>query len=223
MNSFLKFILRYFNKILQKLFPSTIWFNNSGGDGKILLTFDDGPNPDTTEKILAILDKYSIQAVFFCIGKNIDIYPELANKIIQQGHLIGNHTYSHTDLLFQSRKGIIREIDKFNDVLDRNSKNLLIDKSKVTFFRPPYGRFDFRLEPILKRYNYKNIMWSVFTYDFKDDINKITKTVSKYMDNNSIVVLHDNNKSRDTVVESIEEIVKIAKEKGFEFANPNSI
>jgi len=221
MNRFLKFILEYLNTILKKLFPSTIWFN-SRGDGKVLLTFDDGPNPVTTEKILLKLDEHNIKAVFFCIGKNIEKYPELANRIIKKGHLIGNHTYSHKDLLFQSRKGIIREIDKFNEVLESNN-NLLIDKSKVTLFRPPYGRFDFRLQSILKRYNYKNIMWSLFTYDFKDDITKIKKTVSKYMSKNSIIVLHDNDKAKDTVAIAIEEIVLIAKEKGYEFANPNSI
>ena len=219
MNKFLEFILGY-SKLLKKIFPDTIWQSNGEG-GKILLTFDDGPNLETTENILSVLGKFNIKAIFFCVGKNIEKYPELAKKIIDEGHLIGNHTYSHKDLLLLSKQGIIREIEYFKKVIGNNK--ILQNRPKVTLFRPPYGRFDFRLKSVLKKHDMKNIMWSLFTYDFRDNIKKIKISINKYLKYNSIVVMHDNNKSKDTVVETIEEIVKIAREKGFEFANPKEI
>ena len=135
--------------------------------------------------------------------------------------MIGNHTYSHKDLLFLTKRRIISEIEKFNKVIKED--RILKNRCSITLFRPPYGRFDFKLKSILKKYNMKNVMWSLFTYDFRYDIKSIKFTIKKYLKYNSIVVMHDNNKSKSTVVETIEEIVKIARERGFEFANPKEI
>ncbi len=197
-------------KIVCKLFRRTIW--ESAVD-KILLTFDDGPTPEVTPIILNKLKEHSIKAIFFCVGENIEKYPELVKQIVTAGHTIGNHTMYH------------RNINCFN-----NSANLSISLcsqqifdsigSYPIYFRPPHGRIGLRTEKLMEQNNLKNIMWSLLTYDYKNDINIVKFAVDKYLTKNSIVVLHDSIKSGSIIEESIEHIVNKANRNGYEFGEP---
>ena len=80
-------------KFLRRLMPDLIW--DIEDSENVFLTFDDGPTPGITEWILATLDKYDAKATFFCLGKNVEAYPDLYQRIIDAGHQVGNHTYSH--------------------------------------------------------------------------------------------------------------------------------
>lgn len=197
--------------ILKKLFRNTNWDTINK---KVLLSFDDGPIPQTTDSILKLLKDYKIKAIFFCVGNNISKYPELAEKILENGHIIGNHTYNHQIPSKLSGQRLIEEISMFNCLM-RDRYNY-----QVEYFRPPHGRFDLKTLSVLREHNLKNVMWSLLTYDYKNDINIVKFAVNNYLTKNSIVVLHDSIKSSGIILDSIKMIVNEVYEKGYEFGVP---
>lgn len=197
-------------KIFHYVFSKTIWESNVD---KILLSFDDGPNIETTPLILEKLKENSIRALFFCVGENVKKYPDLVRQIVGEGHIIGNHTYSHSNInLFA--KNVDESIGKCSEAIEKITREL------PKFFRPPHGQIGLRTEHFMKQNNLKNIMWSLLTYDYKNDINIVKFAVDKYLSKNSIVVLHDSLKSKQIIEESIELIVNKAKRNGYEIGEP---
>ena len=197
--------------ILKKTFGSFKW-NTS--NGKILLTFDDGPTPEATESILKVLNKSKIKAVFFCVGNNIKNYPELTNNILSEGHLIGNHTFNHKKLT---------EISYTESMNEINSVTLLLKEKfnyETKYFRPPHGKFKLGTASLLKKCVLTNVMWSLLTYDFKDDFSKVKFATEKYLQRDSIVVLHDSLKSSKIIHDSIKIVLEVANKKGFEIGEP---
>lgn len=183
-------------------------------NNKILLTFDDGPTIETTELILKTLGELNIKTVFFCVGQNLKRNPEIAKEILKHGHSIGNHNYSHKSLTKLSIDSQISEIKKCNDVM-RHKIGI-----EPVYYRPPYGKFRLNTNKLLKEFRLKNIMWSLITYDFRNDLNLVKLAVDKNLKSNSIIVLHDSIKSKDIVVESIRYISDKASEKGYSFGEP---
>ena len=198
--------------IIKKLFKDFYW-NTS--NGKILLSFDDGPTTELTEKILNILSQNKIKAVFFCVGNNAKNSQSLVKDILAEGHLIGNHTFNHKRLTKISNKETIEEIDSFN--------NLMKEKFDydVKYFRPPHGRFTFSTSKILKGKNLKCVMWSLLTQDYKNDFETVKFAVKNYLNNNSIVVFHDSNKSKDIIPDSIKLVIDESAKHGFEIGDPS--
>ena len=197
--------------LIKKIFKNFIWETSNN---KILLTFDDGPNPGTTEKILIELDNLKIKAAFFCVGNNINTYPSLAKEVLNSGHLIANHTFNHKIITKFSPKLAKEEIQKFNNV----SAEVLNISPK--YFRPPHGKFNFKTQRILNAFNLKNVMWSLMTYDFLNDFDVVKSSVENYLKQNSIIVLHDSKKSKTIICDSIKFIAEEAYKNGFEFGEP---
>jgi len=197
--------------ILKKTFGSFRWdtFNR-----KILLTFDDGPNTGTTESILKILDENKIKALFFCVGNNVKNYPELSKLILNEGHIIGNHTFNHKQLTKISYSESVNEINSFTILLKEKFGY------KVKYFRPPHGKFKFNTSSLLKKCGLTNVMWSLLTYDFRGDIKKVKASVEKYLRRDSIVVLHDSIKSMNIIQDSINIILETANKNGYEIGEP---
>ncbi|MBN1301391.1 MAG: polysaccharide deacetylase family protein [Melioribacteraceae bacterium] len=198
--------------ILRTVFPDTIWESKNN---KILLTFDDGPNPETTPVILESLGKNSIKALFFCVGENLKKFPELGKIILYQGHTIGNHTYSHTNLLTVGKRKAHNEILKFNNIMENNYGIF------PRYFRPPYGLMRPGLQKELFNFNMVNIMWSLLTFDYENDINIVKFAIENYLTRNSIIVFHDNVKCGEIITESLNLTFRSVKEKGFEFGEPS--
>jgi peptidoglycan/xylan/chitin deacetylase (PgdA/CDA1 family) len=197
--------------LIKKLFNDFYW---NTGNNKILLTFDDGPNPGTTEKILEYLSSKKIRALFFCVGNNVQRYPELLKEILLNGHTAGNHTFNHKRITSIDGKEINSEVAGFNSLL-KDQFNY-----EVKFFRPPYGRFNLSTGKLLKNFNLRNVMWSLLTYDYKNDLNLIKLAVNKYLRKNSIIVLHDSIKSENVVLKSLEIISREADMRGFKIGDP---
>ena len=199
-------------KILYKMFPKFVWESKVD---KILLTFDDGPNPGTTELILERLNKFNIKALFFCVGENVKKYPDLIEKIISEGHIIGNHSYSHRNITLKDKSKVYEQIELCSKIL--------IEQSGIRpqYFRPPHGRFDLRTNMLMEKHQLTNVMWSLLTYDYKNDLNIVKLAVQNYLTKRSIVVLHDNNKSKDVVYSSINFIVEEVGKRGVEFGKPS--
>lgn len=198
-------------KIFNRIFPKTIW--NSKVD-KILFTFDDGPNPKTTPKILAKLKQHSIKAIFFCVGNNVEKFPDLAKLIVSEGHMIGNHTISHKDINFFNRNAS-KSIKLCSEII--KSTIGVVPK----YFRPPHGRLGFMTEKLVAKNNLKNVMWSLLTYDYKNDFNIVTFAVDNYLNKNSIIVLHDSFKSENIIEKSIDYILESAGKNEYEIGEPS--
>ncbi len=169
-------------KIIKRLMPDLIW-EIPDEDG-IFLTFDDGPTPGVTEWVLSVLAKYNAKATFFALGKNVEMYPDLYEKILAEGHKVGNHTYSHQKGWRMSLERYTEDVDFANDFINS------------PLFRPPYGQ----ITPAQSRYlgqRYKIVMWDVLSRDYNRNIPPRTclRNVTKYLQPGAIVVFHDSEKS----------------------------
>lgn len=178
------------SKVLKFIFPKLIWENNDLENEKIIyLTFDDGPTPEITNYVLDLLSKYKAKATFFCIGKNLISNPELAKRILNQGHKIGNHTMNHVSSWHVNSTDYLNEYLQCEDIINK------LGTSSVGF-RPPYGRINYFIYKKLVKYT--NIfMWSFISGDYNQN-NKpelFIKYAKKNMKNGSIFIFHDSNKA----------------------------
>ena len=199
-------------KIVKKAFNKFQW---ESINEKILISFDDGPNPNTTELILRELENQKINSVFFCVGENLEKYPSLAKEIISSGHLIGNHTQQHKKITTLSNDEIIKSIVKVQKLADEHLNY------KIQYFRPPHGRFNLSLNKILEKKHLINVMWSLLTYDYKNDLNIVKFAINNYLNNNSIIVLHDSNKSKSIITDSIKYIVEATQKCEYQIGKPS--
>ncbi len=193
--------------MIPKLFRNHIWCFPT--KKKVLyLTFDDGPTPEITEWVLDTLKQYNAKATFFCIGKNIEQNPKIFQKIIEQGHAIGNHTYNH-------EKGWETANIEYLDSILKTEK--LIQKSKI--FRPPYGKIKPSQTKLLIEHNYKVIMWSVLSGDFDSEITseKCLNNVLKNTEKGSVIVFHDSIKAFEKLQIVLPQILAYFSKKGYVF------
>ncbi|MCM0665378.1 polysaccharide deacetylase family protein [Flavobacterium tyrosinilyticum] len=153
---------------------------------KIALTFDDGPSIYTLE-VLELLKKYNAKATFFCIGKNIETHPEILQKVIDDGHLVGNHSYSHSKFFdFYNAKKITEELQKTDALLEKFTSR------KINFFRPPYGITTPSIRRALKVTGHKTIGWNIRSLDGGTQNQElIFNRLIKHISPGGIVLLHD--------------------------------
>ncbi|MGO4772823.1 polysaccharide deacetylase family protein [Flavobacterium sp. W22_SRS_FK3] len=153
---------------------------------KIALTFDDGPSIFTLE-VLELLKKYNAQATFFCIGKNIEKHPEIVKQIIEDGHLLGNHSYSHSKFFdFYNEDKITDELRKTDKLLEK------FTSKKINFFRPPYGVTTPSIRRALQLTNHKVIGWNIRSLDGgTKNQDFILSRIIKRISPGGIVLLHD--------------------------------
>jgi peptidoglycan-N-acetylglucosamine deacetylase len=159
----------------------------SGGKGGVSLSFDDGPVVGKTEKILEILKRENVPAAFFCIGKRISDNPELARRIIDEGHIIGNHSYFHRATFdLQSSTMITKELADTDSAIHR------LTGMRPRFFRPPYGVTNPMVAKAVKRRNYKVIGWTVRSFDTViKDPTRLLERVTKPLKSGDIILFHD--------------------------------
>jgi peptidoglycan/xylan/chitin deacetylase (PgdA/CDA1 family) len=169
-------------KFLRRLMPDLIW--DIEDERNVFLTFDDGPTPGITEWILTTLDKYDAKATFFCLGKNVEAYPDLYQRIIDAGHRVGNHSYSH-------QKGWSMPTDRYVEDVD-----FAADFIQSDLFRPPYARITPAQTRALAQ-RYRLIMWDIISRDYNRQISPETclRNVLPYLEGGSIVVFHDSVKA----------------------------
>ena len=172
--------------IITKIFPELIWsFTRQIKDKHIHLTFDDGPTPEVTNWVLDKLNEYKAKATFFCLGRNVEKYPEIYNRIVEEGHSVGNHTYSHLKGSLTGKQEYLDDIDLAGNFISSG------------LFRPPYGRIKMSQINELKR-DFKILMWDVLSYDFSQKITPLQcyNNVTDNVRNGSIVVFHDSFKAQ---------------------------
>ena len=186
--------------LVQLLFKRRVW---RGQDSNaVYLTFDDGPDIETTPWVLDLLRRENIKATFFCIGKNIENNPSLFKEILNNGHAIGNHTYKHEKGTKTKKTEYITSVRKTENL---HSSNL---------FRPPYGRLNiFQVDNLLSM-GKKIIMWTWNAQDYKKSLEH-----SQIIDNartikgRDILLFHNSKKSEQNMKNSLPEVIKIVKQK----------
>jgi peptidoglycan/xylan/chitin deacetylase (PgdA/CDA1 family) len=193
---------------LQWFYPTLTWHKNRE-EKTIYLTFDDGPIPVVTPYVLNTLKKFNAKATFFCIGENIDKYPEIFSEVISEGHTIGNHTYNHLKGWKTSDSDYLNNIKKCSEFTG----------SKL--FRPPYGRIKkSQISAINQQIPEAEIvMWDVLSGDFDQTISaqKCISNVLKNSTNGSIIVFHDSLKAYGRLEQSLPIILEKLCNKGFVF------
>ena len=200
--------------LIPKLFLNQIW-GFSTKEKTIYLTFDDGPTPKITDWVLDILKQYNAEATFFCIGKNIEQYPEIFQQIIEQGHTVANHTFNHEKGWKTNTKEYLQSILKTEKLLQKSK--ILTQKSQL--FRPPYGKIKPSQTTLLLKNNYKIIMWSVLSGDFDATITteKCLNNVINNTENGSIIVFHDSIKAFDKLQIVLPQVLEYFSNKGYVF------
>lgn len=192
-------------KLLTYLFSSFIW--KIPNDNKtVYLTFDDGPTEKVTRKILEVLKNEKVKASFFCVGKNVEKYPDLFACIKAEGHAVGNHTNTHLNGWKTNKKQYLEDVEEADKLIKSN------------LFRPPYGKLNWRSKRDLQR-KYKIVMWDVAGGDFDQylSIKDVVKNIINNVNPGSIVVLHDNQKFMAKTVGALPIIIKELKAKKYRF------
>lgn len=187
-------------------FPSHLIWKFARNEKKLYLTFDDGPTPDITVKILDILSSYHAKATFFCLGKNVELFPDLYTQIIQAGHSTGNHTQNHLN-------GWKTRNSRYFDDINNAAENI---NSKL--FRPPYGKIRGSQIFHLKK-DYKIIMWEILSGDYSNQIapEKCTHNVITKALPGSIVVFHDSLKAKNNMLYSLPRVLNHFSKNGYCF------
>jgi peptidoglycan/xylan/chitin deacetylase (PgdA/CDA1 family) len=195
--------------LIRWIYPNLLWSVQNAGQ-KVFLTFDDGPHPEITLQVLALLNAYRAKATFFCVGENVHKYPFVINDIKKNGHALGNHSYHHLNGWKADDTNYINDIAKCAEVIPSN------------LFRPPYGRIRFSQIRKLKSH-FRIVMWSILARDYDKtlDIEKATEICCKEMKPGSIIVLHDSEKSVAQMIPILTALLEQGTSKGYVFATLN--
>ncbi|MEN9319792.1 MAG: hypothetical protein RLZZ309_779 [Bacteroidota bacterium] len=194
---------------LRLIYRSCIW-RKSTEDRVLYLSFDDGPHPEATPFVLEQLANFNAKASFFCIGKNVQLYPDIYNEIIAAGHVVGNHTQNHMNGWKNTTDHYITDIQEATKSIHSN------------LFRPPYGRISFaqikalRSNPSLPQ---DIIMWDVLSGDFDKTINseQCAQNVIQHAGPGSIIVFHDSAKAMDRLRVALPKVLSHFSELGYQF------
>jgi len=195
------------NFLLERLFPSIIWSVKTE-QPSIYLTFDDGPHPIYTPKILEILNRKNAKASFFLIGNRAIKHKKIVQLIYEQKHTIGIHSQNHPYMIFKTTKTLQQEIDRSISIVTD------ITSQKPAYFRPPYGYFTPKLIKLVHDRGLQFVMWTHMTYDFADKVSekKIYCNIRKNMKRGTILVFHDGHRNSNRTVSILPEIIDIIKD-----------
>lgn len=199
------------NSFIKTVFSKYCW-DIPNKEKKVYLTFDDGPTPEITDWVLSELKKFDAKATFFCLGKNIKANVSLFEKLIAEGHSIGNHTMNHLNGWKSQTNDYIENVKNCAAVLAGRKLSSLL-------FRPPYGKIKKAQSKILRNLGYKIVMWDVLSADFDQSITpeKCLENVTKNVKSGSVIVFHDSIKASHNLKFALPKTLSYLKENGFVF------
>ena len=192
---------------MRALYPSFTW-QMPENNRNIYLSFDDGPHPQVTPFVLDQLKDFKAKASFFCIGDNIVKYPKVYERIVNEGHTVGNHTQNHLNGWKSPTTKYLENEAAAANYIDSN------------LFRPPYGKIKrFQAKQLQENLGLKIIMWSVLSGDFDQQIlpEKCLQNVLLNTRPGSIVVFHDSEKAWKRLVYALPKVLEYFTEKGYSF------
>jgi peptidoglycan/xylan/chitin deacetylase (PgdA/CDA1 family) len=194
-------------RILRKLYPEITW-SIKDEQPTLYLTFDDGPTPDVTDAVLAVLGRYNATATFFSIGRNVERHPDIYQRILLGGHTSGNHTYSHLKGWFT------KDAEYYSDIW------LAAQFIHTGLFRPAYGMITPSQLKHLKQ-EYRIVLWDIMSYDFAINTSpeQCFNHVIRYASPGSVIVFHDSLKAADKVLYALPRVLEHFGEKGVKFSS----
>ncbi|MBQ2541231.1 MAG: polysaccharide deacetylase family protein [Paludibacteraceae bacterium] len=196
-------MVSWIRNILQRLYPYGIF--RTGKD--VYLTFDDGPIPEVTPRVLEILDRYGVKATFFMVGENINKHPDVFRQVVEAGHAIGNHTYNHIKGWKYSTGEYLENVRKF--------------PKQTHLFRPPYGKTWIWQRRALVKMEYKIILWDVLTRDYnpKRTPEAMLSQIKRETRPGSIINFHDSIKSNERMLAVLPQAIEWLQAQGYELAH----
>lgn len=197
---------------------AALYIKNAATDRKqIALTFDDGPHPVFTPQIMDLFQKYGAKGTFFVTGQHVEQYPEIASRLLEEGHEVGNHTYSHPRLKETDPESTKEEIERTEAII------LEATGFKTTLFRPPFGSYNEKTLEIIADAGYQCILWSdkQDTKDFSmPGTDRIVEQVIGNLQNGDIILMHDSSEdpvcNREQTVEALTVLLPWFQEHGYE-------
>lgn len=186
---------------------------NSGTKNKkeIAITFDDGPHPEITPKVLRVLDNHQVKVTFFCIGRHVDSYSSIVKMADEKGHIIGNHSYQHSN--FFDLLSSVKMTHELNQT--RNSIYHAIGKMS-NLFRPPFGVTNPLLRIAVKNTNLVSIGWTIRSFDTNRSAKKIISRLKRKTSPGAIILFHD---TKEKIIPILEAYIPWLKENGFKVVN----
>lgn len=199
---------RLFGRVMGQL-PTT--------EPEVALTFDDGPNPDATPRVLDALAKHDVRATFFILGKHAELWPELVQRVVEEGHQLGNHGYFHRKLQFKSRRYVRRDVGLGTRAIEHATGET------PEFFRPPHGFRSPWVSSIAESFGQRTIGWSLGVWDTdKPGVKRIINRTIAGARRGSIILLHDGDGvdpygDRLQTAEALPSIIGGLRDRGFSF------
>lgn len=199
--------------IVQRLYPYGIFRTGKA----VYLTFDDGPIPEVTPKVLDILDRYDVKATFFMVGENIDKHPDVFAQVLNAGHSIGNHTYNHLKGWNTSFDDYMVNVAKWEEAFQRHVPHGYPVPEPLRF-RPPYGKATWRQRRALHEEGYKLIYWDILTRDYEPlrTSEAMLQQIQREVRPGSIINFHDSLKSNERMLTVLPQVIEFLKAKGYE-------
>jgi peptidoglycan/xylan/chitin deacetylase (PgdA/CDA1 family) len=203
-------MISHTGRIHQLLFPSLVWKMDSPN---IFLTFDDGPHPVATPTVLNILKSYDIKATFFLSGNAVGANQSIVKEMATEGHSLGIHAYNHIRAIAFSKRETMHEIRRTQEEIE----NIVPLRSRL--FRPPFGFFSWNTISAARAQNYKLIMWTTLTGDFRSNWSngRIVATALTKLTSGSILVFHDNELTKSRISKILPETITRIQDLGFTF------
>jgi peptidoglycan/xylan/chitin deacetylase (PgdA/CDA1 family) len=177
--------------------------------GQVALTFDDGPDPTWTPQVLDVLDRFGVHATFFVIGSQVQRHPELARAIVERGHAIAGHTWSHADLTTLSAQGARDQVESAAVIIQQ------VTGTRSSCTRPPYGATDAMVDATIATLGMRPALWTVDTRDWtRPGVASIVATASTVRPD-GVILLHDGGGNRAQTVAALPEIIGRLEAAGF--------
>lgn len=180
----------------------------AGNRGTVYLTFDDGPDPHWTPQVLDVLRRHDVPAVFFEVGQNVAAHPDLVARIRSEGHLIGNHTWSHAKLTDLRNAAIVDQLRRTDVALG----------GRVRCVRPPYGATDPRVAGVVDARGQHSVLWDVDPEDWaRPGVARIVRRVLAQVHDGARILMHDGGGERSQTVAALEQVITRLEERGYRF------
>lgn len=176
--------------------------------GTVYLTFDDGPDPTWTPRVLEVLRRHGAKAVFFQVGQNVAAYPDLVRQVRAEGHLVGNHSWSHAKLTSLRTRAVRRELDRTDAALGGRARCV----------RPPYGATDPRVAGVIDARAQRTVLWDVDPQDWaRPGADRITRRILREVRDGARVLLHDGGGDRGQTVAALDRVLTGLTARGYAF------
>ena len=206
----------------QSMAPTGQWFGptftgTKSSSKKLALTYDDGPNDRYTSELLDILAKHNVRATFFLIGKHVKERPDIARAVAEAGHIVGNHTFTHPNLIFSSATKTREELQQCQEAIGEAVG------AHSNLFRPPFGGRRPQTLKIARELELRTVMWNITGWDWSGKPSSyIEDRVSRYVRGGNVILLHDGGHvalgaDRSQTIIATDRLIARYKAQGYEF------